>query len=88
MRIHAPFTEEQVEGLNRWQRSTTVHPFTCAHREGHPMDPEGDYGVLVAKPEGWTCRHCDYTQDWAWDFMVLKPIEENLLKQFMSGSYE
>lgn len=71
--IRAPFTQEQVDGLNRWQAAGTVHPFTCGNRSGHPMDPEGDYGVLVATPEGWVCRHCDYTQNFAHDFMVDPP---------------
>lgn len=64
-RITAPWTEEQVAALTRWQNNPMVHPHTCAKRDGHPVDPEGDHGVLVATTEGWKCRHCDYTQDWA-----------------------
>lgn len=75
--IKAPFTAEQVEGLNRWQRSTWVHPFTCGNRdtpEHETMDPECDWGVLVATADGWVCRHCSYTQDWAHDYMVDPPL--------------
>lgn len=47
-----------------------MHPFTCANRsEGHPFR-DGDYGVLVATVDGWTCPDCDYTQDWAHTFML------------------
>lgn len=70
--IHAPFTPEQVEALNRWQRNPLLHPYTCGKRTGHPWDPEGDYGVLVATEAGWICRHCDYTQDWALAMMLLE----------------
>lgn len=68
--LRAPFSPTQVEALNRWQATRRVHPFTCGNRENHPLDPEGDYGVLVATESGWVCRHCDYTQSWAHDFMT------------------
>lgn len=71
--IESPFTPEQVEGLNRYQRLALTHPFTCANRgdAAHAeLDPEGDYGVLVATEAGWVCRHCDYTQTWAHAFMA------------------
>lgn len=69
-RVFAPFTPEQVVILNRYQRERVFHPFTCGNRDGHPMDPEGDYGVLVATEAGWVCRHCDYTQTWAHSWMA------------------
>lgn len=53
------FTPEQVTALNEYQAEGTTHPFTCAH--GH--------GTLVATVRGWICPYCDYTQDWAHDFM-------------------
>lgn len=69
-KIYAPFTPEQVDGLNEYQKSRAMHPFTCAHREGHPFEPEfGDHGVLRAKESGWHCEYCEYTQGWAWEFM-------------------
>jgi hypothetical protein len=71
--IKAPFTPEQVEGLNRWQRAESVHPFTC--RTGRRKDAlhlDGE-GVLVATEQGWRCPFCGYTQDWAHDFMANKP---------------
>lgn len=63
--VRAPWTEEQIERLAAWQLNPAVHPYTCGNRDDHPMDPEGDYGVLVPTENGWVCRHCDYTQDWA-----------------------
>jgi hypothetical protein len=74
-KVYAPFTLEQVSRLNEWQRNGNYHPFTCGNRSGHPMDPEGDWGVLVATEEGWHCRHCDYKQYWAHDFMTMTPEE-------------
>ncbi len=69
--IKAPWTLEQVTAAIAWQNSPKVHPYTCGNRDGHPLDPEGDYGVLVPTEDGWVCRHCDYTQDWAHDFTLL-----------------
>ena len=58
-----PWTAEQVDALNRWQRAGIVHEFTC------PRDHEGDR-TLVATRDGWICCHCDYRQDWAHAFMA------------------
>ena len=55
--IHAPFTEDQVESLNEYQKSGVFHEFTCG--------TENCRDSLVATSEGWTCPSCDYTQDWA-----------------------
>lgn len=38
-KIYAPWTEEQVDGLNRFQRSGKFHPFTCGIAHGD-FDPE------------------------------------------------
>lgn len=58
MRIKAPWTAETVKALNAYQAAGPYHPFTCPH--AHP-----DGRDLYATTEGWRCRHCDYTQDWA-----------------------
>lgn len=63
--IEAPFTDEQVENLNAFQKSNRYHPFTCG---GQCSD-----SVLVATNAGWICPRCDYTQCWAHEFMT-KPI--------------
>ncbi len=44
------------------------HPFTCGNRSDHP-EIAGDKGILVPTTRGWICPICDYTQDWAHDFM-------------------
>jgi hypothetical protein len=57
-KLLAPWTDAQVNALNRWQSLWHAHPFTCPS-EQHP-------GVsLVARHEGWFCPLCDYRQDWA-----------------------
>lgn len=61
MHVKAPFTTEQVRALNRWQSLGYVHEFTCECGRR-----------LTATPAGWVCvgKDCDYTQDWAHDFMA------------------
>jgi len=68
------FTKEEVENLNSYQESGIFHQFTC----GNNHDGERN---LVATQEGWICPSCDYTQDWAHDFMK-KFKKENHLSQF------
>ena len=63
MIVFAPWTKEQVDGLNRYQKSDLFHPFTCGGEHG------GDK-VLVATEQGWVCGRCAYTQNWAHDFMI------------------
>lgn len=60
---------QQVENLSRFQRSGKMHPFTCPNREDH-FDDGIDKGRLVPTRWGWICQCCDYTQDWAHDFML------------------
>ena len=62
-KVVVPFTEDQVESLNKYQVEAMWHPFTCAN-DHHGSD------LLVASVEGWKCPSCDYTQDWAHDFMA------------------
>jgi hypothetical protein len=53
--ITAPWTEEQVVALNRYQVAENVHPYTCAN----------GCGDLIATTSGWKCCRCNYTQTWA-----------------------
>lgn len=64
--ITAPWTTEQVDALNRFQRSGMFHPFTCG--AGH-----GGHVELFATVDGWVCPHCAYRQDWAHAFMAEEP---------------
>jgi hypothetical protein len=79
-KIKAPFTAEQVEALNKYQRSGAFHPYTCIGkpriinklqpamertRELCPND-----GLLIATEAGWVCPCGKCTQDWAHEFMT------------------
>ena len=66
MIVEAPWTDQQVIRLNRWQRNERVHGFTC------PNEHEGDR-LLIAGNEGWHCPKCAFTQNWAHDFMMQSP---------------
>lgn len=61
-----PWTDEQVDALNRYQRKGRMHPFTCGQPQ-HRISP-----ALVATTQGWICPDplCGYTQDWAHGFMA------------------
>lgn len=67
-KVVAPFTVEQVNSLNDFQRSGRFHPFTCAIGP-RSLHSDGD-GVLVAVRAGWMCPDDGYTQDWAHRFMA------------------
>lgn len=67
--VLAPWTAEQVQALNAFQRSRVMlHPFTCGG--DHCV---GEERVLVATPGGWVCPSCTYRQDWAHAFMARWP---------------
>lgn len=68
-RVTAPFTNEQVDALNKWQRLGYVHPFTCC---SHETCKKHEYavGTLTATTEGWVCPCGKYTQDWAHSYMA------------------
>jgi hypothetical protein len=76
--IRAPWTEQQCDALNRFQRNGKFHPFTCAggdrtdafHTATVANYGLSDAGQLHATLSGWICNACDYTQDWAFTFMV------------------
>lgn len=72
--IQSPWTQEQVDALNRWQQGQWVHPFTCLNRgDGKHRHIFNDLGTLIATENGWMCPCCDYTQNWAHDFMFDEP---------------
>lgn len=64
-RVDAPFTDEQVENLNRIQNFGMFHGFTCGNDHDDPRR-------LVATRAGWVCINegCNYTQTWAHQFMA------------------
>lgn len=62
MKLKAKWTPDQVRALNAFQHRGMFHPFTCGNDSRHR--------VLLATEDGWVCEDCDYTQDWAHDFMT------------------
>ncbi len=62
----APFTADEVDSLNAYQREGVLHPFTC----GQCLRDEQNDGVLVASGSGWHCPACDHVQDWCHDWMA------------------
>lgn len=70
MKITAPFSPEQVDALNAWQSAGLVHPFTCG--------TETCRTPLIATPLGWECAYCEYTQNWAHDFMADPEVTSKL----------
>ena len=67
--IFAPFTLEQVEWLNAYQKNAHVHPFTCGGDRKDAAHLDGE-GVLVATEAGWICLYCAYKQSWAHLYMA------------------
>lgn len=68
-KIVAPWTDEQVAALNRFQTSGFVHEFTC--RDDHGANSR----VLVAHRDGWHCPSCSYRQNWAHASMLVAPVD-------------
>lgn len=59
-RLIAPWTREQVNALNRYQKGWKFHPYTCGTEE-HENSVD-----LVATVNGWVCPlKCGYRQNWA-----------------------
>ncbi len=65
--VYAPFTDEQVRRLNKWQKSGKIHPFTCG-------GSDNCRSILIPTNNGWICPNCDYKQDWCHSFMVKDTI--------------
>lgn len=60
MSSKAPWTQEQVDNINRYQKSGVFHEFTCP----------GDSSSLIATKTGLICEWCDFEQNWVNDFML------------------
>lgn len=58
----APWSDSQVELMNKLQQSGKVHPYTCGSAKCR--------SILVAKNEGWICPTCGYCQNWAHEMMA------------------
>ncbi len=51
--VYAPFDDEQVALMNRYQNSGDFHPYTCC-----------DHQTMVMTREGLTCPKCQTVQNW------------------------
>ena len=67
--IKTPWTSEQVEVLNHYQKSGLMHPYTCGGNRKDERHLDGE-GILVATENGWICPFCDYKQGWAGKFSI------------------
>lgn len=72
-KITAPFTDDQVEALNKYQTGTSFHPFTCCSYDDCKRGSQDDQGILIASNEGWVCPCGKWKQNWAWAFMLFAP---------------
>lgn len=72
--IQAPWTDEQVLALLKYQTNSFFHPFTCGNEHSlNIFNGLEGHNILVPTNDGWICPHelCDYTQDWCWNWMAL-----------------
>lgn len=88
--VYAPFTEDQVDSLNWYQRTSSFHEFTCGNDncpgkrhvsynpKYKPPEPAPTGDMLVATANGWICPSCDYTQNWAHLYMANWAWEEEV----------
>lgn len=68
--VRAPYGDDQVEAINRYQNAGMFHPLTCgnnrgdlSHRAYAAEHKQFDWGILVATPEGMVCPVCGYKQE-------------------------
>ncbi len=55
-KIYVPWTEKQIDALEKYQENQYVHPYTCLC--GYSLVPTVD---------GWECEECSYTQEWFYE---------------------
>jgi hypothetical protein len=58
----SPWSDEEVKSLNECQQFGYCHSFTCGG--------ENCNNNLIATNNGWMCKNCDYTQNWAYKWMT------------------
>jgi len=79
-RSDAPWSDEEVAGLRRWQACDWVHAFTCPNHDDADhvayREDTGSPDALVVDNDGWICEWCNYQQGWAHRFMLAGPPPE------------
>lgn len=76
--VTIPWTPEQVESLNLFQKRRDIHPYTCGTKEKHnPGDDEN----LVATALGWRCPSCDYHQNWAHEMTIKMGVRMDIIQR-------
>jgi len=82
--VWAPFTQDQVDALTRFQQGRWMHPFTCPNRSNYDhADIWGDRGTLVPQQQAMTCVNCGFFQLWVHAYMLEPPppwYDEMLVK--------
>jgi len=64
--VKVPWTDDQVESLNAYQKCRHWHPYTCGTDGCHDKGGRPGATVLRATREGWVCDVCGkWHQDWA-----------------------
>lgn len=64
----APWTQDEADNLNEWQKMGLINQTLCGDRARHP-----EYkGLPVATRKGWICPSCGWKQEWAHDFMLAR----------------
>lgn len=71
MIVKAPFTQEQIDNINDYQKGGRFHPFTCMSYNNCKRE-ENKWGELVATRDGLVCPCGKYKQDWVHDMMTQK----------------
>lgn len=72
-RVKAPWNDDQLKNLNRFQKIGIMHPFTCCSPEEiHECERRSgkNDGLLTATTNGWVCPCGKYTQDWCYPGML------------------
>jgi hypothetical protein len=60
--IKTPWDKDTIDRLNKEQKRTDRHPYTCEFHSDHS---------LIATEKGWICpvAGCDYKQNWFHGFV-------------------
>lgn len=65
MRLNAPWTQQQVDAINEFQKLGFVHEFTCGEHSDVPLH-------ACSSEMYCSVPHCGYSQTWVHDFMADK----------------